>query len=60
MQVISALSKRWGCWSGQLGKVVWCELAAASLGAAAHLPAADQVMAAAGCIDLSWPGSVAV
>jgi anti-sigma regulatory factor (Ser/Thr protein kinase) len=66
MQVISALSKRWGCWSGQLGKVVWCELAAASLGPAARRPAAGQVQAAgqvlvsAGCIDLSWPGSVTV
>ena len=66
MQVISALSKRWGCWSGQLGKVVWCELAAASLGPADRLPAVGQVLAAgqvlvsAGCIDLSWPGSVAV
>ena len=66
MQVISALSKRWGCWSGQLGKVVWCELAAASLGQAARLPAvgqvrgAGQVLVSAGCIDLSWPGSVTV
>jgi anti-sigma regulatory factor (Ser/Thr protein kinase) len=66
MQVISALSKRWGCWSGHLGKVVWCELAAATHGMAGQLPAAGQapavgrVLASAGCIDLSWPGSVAV
>src|ERR1022692_1373356 len=60
MQVISALSKRWGCWSGHLGKVVWCELAAASLGPAGQRPAAGQVLVSAGCIDLSWPGSVAV
>ena len=62
MQVISALSKRWGCWSGQLGKVVWCELAAASpaarLPAAGQVRGAGQVLVSAGCIDLSWPGSV--
>jgi anti-sigma regulatory factor (Ser/Thr protein kinase) len=29
LQVITALTRQWGCRSGQRGKVVWCELAAA-------------------------------
>jgi anti-sigma regulatory factor (Ser/Thr protein kinase) len=61
LQVITALSKRWGCQPAHHGKVVWCELAAVGLGRAAGQAAAiGQPLAAAGCVDLSRPGSVAV
>jgi anti-sigma regulatory factor (Ser/Thr protein kinase) len=33
LQVIAMLSRRWGCWAGPGGKVVWCEL-----------PGTDQMM----------------
>ena len=60
LQVITALTRQWGCRSVQRGKVVWCELAAA-----VQEPSVSQLLAAgppagsAGCIDLSRPVSVA-
>jgi anti-sigma regulatory factor (Ser/Thr protein kinase) len=45
LQVIIALSERWGCRSAHRGKVVWCELAAAGQGLPAGQAPAGQAPA---------------
>jgi len=42
LQVITALTRQWGCRSVQRGKVVWCELAAAVQEPPASQPPASQ------------------
>ena len=46
LQVITALTRQWGCRSVQRGKVVWCELAAAVQEPPASQPPAGQLLTA--------------
>jgi anti-sigma regulatory factor (Ser/Thr protein kinase) len=57
LQVITALTRQWGCRSVQRGKVVWCELAAAVQEPPASQPPAGPPVAAGQLLTAGQPAA---